>query len=221
MLFDAADMHAHNWKMSLGQLSETTQTWVLSRLHVRLERQPGWDETVGIETWAAGSRRMFAGRDYRIRAGDSDVGRASTLWLMIDRATRQPVALPDFIREIKAPEDSPVVPFKAGWRPDVDGPNSVEVQVSWNDLDLNQHATALSYLDWLMMPLPSGIQSEQSLLALDLQFREEAFEGDRVRVAVGPTDREEAVFAHVARRVTDESIVALARSAWGPDQISR
>ncbi|MFV1980200.1 MAG: hypothetical protein ACC655_03530, partial [Rhodothermia bacterium] len=35
MLFDAADLHAAQWSVSLGQLSKTSRTWVLSRLHLR------------------------------------------------------------------------------------------------------------------------------------------------------------------------------------------
>jgi acyl-ACP thioesterase len=218
MLFDTADFHAGSWRMSLGQLSETSQTWVLTRLHLKLQRHPSWSEPLTIETWPAGTMRLFAGRDYHIKAGEAVIGAASTLWLMIDRKDRRPVSLPDFIREIERPEGSPVVPLTSNWAVADGTPLVARHQVRWLDLDLNHHANALSYLDWLLGPTPSQVQESNRLASLDLLFKEEAFDGDEVRIEVVEIEEEDLIsFGHTASRVSDNTVLATARTKWTSD----
>lgn len=189
MLFDAADLHAADWSVSLGQLSKGAQTWVLSRLYLRLDEQPMWNQQISVETWPTGAMRLLAGRDFRIFAERRPVGAATTLWLMIDREARKPVGLPDFIKEFKPPDDSPLVKARGNWP----GPKEPAIRtghtVHWTDLDLNRHANAMAYLRWLLEPVPAKAQDSGRLAELDILFKGESFLDDEIDVLVSELER--------------------------------
>lgn len=219
MLFDAADLHAAEWSVSLGQLSSGARTWVLSRLYLRLDRQPDWSQRITVETWPTGSMRLLAGRDFRIFADTRPVGSATTFWLMIDREARKPVALPQFIKDFKRPEDSPLVsvrgkfpePGESSWR--------TRHTVRWSDLDLNRHANAMAYLRWLLAPAPAEAQESGQLAELDILFKGESFLDDKIEVLVaeldaGNRERVAREFTHLVTRMSDDQVLASARSVW-------
>ena len=220
MLFDAADLHAAQWRVSLGQLAEGRPTWVLSRLHLRMKRHPAWDEPVRVMTWPSGARRILAGRDFALNVADERVGVASTLWLMIDRETRRPVGLPDFVKSFVPPPESPVVKTRAKW----DEPNPTtepaeSVEVSWHDLDLNRHASAGSYVNWLLHSVPPQCRETSALSELDILFKSEAFLGDSVGIHLGEsTDTDGGLeYTHLVRRKDDAQVLASGRSVWLDD----
>jgi acyl-ACP thioesterase len=220
MLLDAADVHASEWRVSLGQLAASDHTWVLSRLHLRLDRQPDWNEPITVDTWPTGAMRILAGRDFRIKSGGKPIGVATTLWLMISRSTRKPVPLPDFVKEFEPPEDSPVVRSPRSWpEPDVSKRVAlVDRSVRWTDLDLNRHATSTAYLDWLLGPLPADIPESHWLAELDILFKGESFLQDQIRIMISEISREQEdgvrSFSHNVMRVDDGAVLATARTRW-------
>jgi acyl-ACP thioesterase len=220
MLFDAADVHASKWRVSLGQLANTDHTWVLSRLHLRLERQPAWDEPVTVETWPTGAKRILAGRDFRIRSEGQPIGVATTLWLMISRSSRRPVPLPDFVQQFEPPQGSPVVHPPRNWPPPAKSTEValVERSVRWTDLDLNRHATSTAYLDWLLGPLPADVPESSHLTELDILFKGESFLQDQIRIMISELQEDPAeevrAFSHSVTRSKDDALLAAARSKW-------
>ena len=59
-LQEAAGHHADDLGVSLRRLQEEDQAWVLSHLHLELDRPPVRDETVTIETWPLGLEGLYA-----------------------------------------------------------------------------------------------------------------------------------------------------------------
>lgn len=218
MLFDSADLHAAQWGVSLGQLAESNRTWVLTRLHLRLDRQPKWNDKVSVETWPTGAIRLLAGRDFAVFVDDNKIGSATTLWLMIDRNTRKPVALPEFVSDFTPPEGSPAVRAKGVWpMPDPSATMDPGI-VRWNDLDLNRHAGALSYLDWMIGPLPHEARESTQLSELDILFKEEAFLDESIGATVSEigSDGDSREFSHAVVAAGSDRILAVARTKWTP-----
>ena len=222
MLFDAADLHAAQWNVSLGQLSQgRPETWVLNRLYLRLDRHPEWDEEITVTTWPSGAKRILAGRDFELTVDGRPIGRASTLWLMIDRTSRRPVSLPDFVHAFEPPPESPVVDETAKWAEPERSSARLRAEVDWIDLDLNDHASAPSYVEWLLRPLDPERLKTCELAGLDILFKSEAFLGEEIAVYLDPLDapteatsRTMVRFTHLVERATDRTVLATARSSF-------
>ena len=93
-LFDLFQEAAGNNAAALGWGSDVLlargQTWILSRLTLRLLALPAWREDITVETWPAGVHRLWALREFRVvgsernassrgrrRAGSSSTSRRS------------------------------------------------------------------------------------------------------------------------------------------------
>lgn len=86
--------------------------WVLSRLHVQIQKYPLWRDRIQVETWATsrlGGVRAY--RDFRLLdANDEPVGAATSLWLLLDVNTRRPVRIPDRLLDLRVYERESVLP---------------------------------------------------------------------------------------------------------------
>jgi acyl-ACP thioesterase len=140
---------------------------------------------------------------------------------MIDRETRRPLGLPEFIQSFQPPLVSPVVDTRAKWPQPVRSSEPYTSVVNWMDLDLNKHASASSYIEWMLRPLDPERLNASELAAIDILFKSEAFLGDEIAVHLGELDaapdmddRFTAQFSHLVERPSDETLLATARSAF-------
>lgn len=63
--------------------------WMVSRMWYRLERPLMWDETVKIRTWHRADRGAMFYRDFDLFVGDSPVGEAVSVWVLVDAESRK------------------------------------------------------------------------------------------------------------------------------------
>lgn len=137
-LQEAAANHATRLGVGLDALSERGLLWVLSRLHLAIRRYPAIGETVTVETWPNGFRRLFAHRQFRLTGEDGgEVAAASSAWLLLSaeklhpvRLEQLPAALPPnaekpdyFPLENKLPEPEVPVRFEVRVRPTMEDVN--------------------------------------------------------------------------------------------------
>src|SRR5512136_2711812 len=89
-LQEAAGNHAGSLGLSVASLMERHLTWVLSRLRLRIERQPAAGERLEVRTWPTGVERLFALRDFEVLDEQGHrVAAAVSAWLIIDTAARR------------------------------------------------------------------------------------------------------------------------------------
>ncbi|HEX2758798.1 MAG TPA: acyl-ACP thioesterase domain-containing protein, partial [Thermoanaerobaculia bacterium] len=73
-LFDLFQETAGNHATALGWGSDVLlargQTWILSRLTLKLAALPAWRDEIAVETWPAGVHRLWALREFRVTARD-------------------------------------------------------------------------------------------------------------------------------------------------------
>jgi acyl-ACP thioesterase len=63
---EAAWNHAEHLQLGYSHLRGNNQAWVLSRMTVRVQTYPHWDQAVTIRTWPRGSQSLFALRDFEM-----------------------------------------------------------------------------------------------------------------------------------------------------------
>jgi len=182
-LQEAADRHARPYGFGLLDVLATGRAWLLVRLALRLNSPPAMGDAIQVETWV--SRRtgtLRAYRDFRLTgAGGRQYGEASSAWVLLDTATRRLVRLPDCARMLVHPGSSYGQPVDASRLPSPENPQWEErFRVGWRDLDINNHANNVCFVEWALETIPSNIRRVSRLCRLDIQFLGQAFLGVEV-----------------------------------------
>lgn len=215
-LQEAAGNHATALGWSVDQLAPRGLTWVLSRLHLRMDAFPRWREEVAVRTWPAGAHRLYALREFSVERPDGEVlGRATTGWMLISLASRRPVRPPAQVEELarQAPprviEDS-FVHLSRPTETTMERPFTVR----FHDLDLNRHANNVAVIAWTLESVPAETLATAHLSALEIEFRGESRAGERIASRVQPIG--DGDFVHALARVDDGREIARARTLWRP-----
>jgi len=181
-LVEAAGNHAAKLGVSLTDLFAQGQTWVLSRLHLKMERYPSWPATVQVETWPSAREDLYALRDFRFtESGGSEFGVASSSWMIIDLRSRRPTKIPAKYEDFVDPERGRALVSEYRRLPEVDrhdGETTFQVRLS--DLDINRHVYAIHYINWAIESLPAKVRNGCFLGELEVGYRAESVYGDRV-----------------------------------------
>jgi len=177
----SASLHANQLGVSAAHLRPKGVTWVISRIHLMVDRYPRARESVFVRTWPALREGFFTCRDFELWDGSGQhLGRASTSWALISIASRRPVKLegnlpPYPLLPVRALEDSfePLPQFSATEY------SELTFRVLRGNLDLNNHVNNTVYAGWALETAPDEIAGG-SLTELEIAFRAEVLYGDTV-----------------------------------------
>jgi acyl-ACP thioesterase len=216
LLQEAATEHAALLGVAVEDLIDGGVAWVLSRLRLEVDRWPGPEEEIVVETWPEAANRLFTERRFKVSAGGGEeLASASTLWLVLDLATRRPVRLPALVVEALAKHD-------LGRRParpeELDPPDPVDRQIEFtvrrSDLDLAGHVNNTSYIEWAVEAVDDEVWMDHDLSALRISYLSECHHGETV---VSQCSREAAGDGHRIRHrlVRQEDGVEVVRASTG------
>lgn len=94
LILRCASMHAGEHGFGYPQMIALHHAWVLSRLVIEMDALPRTDEVFSIETWVDRLYRQFTDRHFTIARPDGTAyGHATSIWALIDTASRQPADL--------------------------------------------------------------------------------------------------------------------------------
>ncbi len=218
-LQEAAGNHAHALGVSVDQLQVKKLTWMLSRLHVKVDRYPAWRDTVFIDTWPSGHNGLYATREFRVytEAGDQ-VARGTSAWLLIDLTRRRPIRMPDFIDQLALPDQPRAIPDPfMRMKPLENATLQRHFEVRFSDLDLNKHANNVSIINWAIESVPPAIHQNQRLSTLEVFFKSEAHQGNAILSKGRKDQRDNGMqLHHVLFNTSDgtEKEIATVKSKW-------
>ena len=217
-LQEAAGHHADALGVSMRRLQEEQQAWVLSHLHLDLDRPPRRDESVTIETWPSGLEGLYATREFVLRTSDTEIGRATSRWFVIDTERRRPVRPPRSLYDLETPDRPLPLPHDIN---DLPEPDRVDHEASWraryHDLDLNRHVNSVRYLEWALGTLPDDLLDAHQCTGVVLQFRSEATLGTPVRATAQiDADGNRHSVRHALHHAETDDRLATARTEWAP-----
>lgn len=174
--------HSLNLGVSLYQLIPKGLTWVLARIQIKMQKLVKHQEVFKVETWPTGYEFFNVYRDFLFKDGSgNEIGRATTKWVVLDFKKRQPIQVPDFIKDIRLDYPEPALQ-----RPDmrleqIDNPDfENHFLAQWHDIDINKHVNNLSYLRWLVETTPTEILQSRKLTEADVVFRAECTLHDKI-----------------------------------------
>jgi acyl-ACP thioesterase len=208
--------HARHLGFGYFDLIERNQLWVMSRLVVEITSIPHWDDTIQLETWAKGTERFFALRDFRATNSRGDeLINATSFWLLLDGEKKRPVRLDRFQDEVPletkkhALEES----FRKGEELEA-GEIADQRLVRYGELDQNNHVNYVQFISWIVDSYSRQFVSEHMIRRFEINYIAEALYEDALTVLRQGQDNNPGTYLHsVVREKTGEELCR-ARAAW-------
>ncbi|NOX89290.1 MAG: hypothetical protein GXO77_09700 [Calditrichaeota bacterium] len=220
-LQESASNHAAALKVAKTDLDRLGMTWVVSRVHIRMEKYPFWNEIVRVETWPSQKDTLFALRDFVILdQKGNQIGVATTSWMLIDFKIRKPVRLPSFLDEMVNTDRGRALNDPFDRLPE---PEKIEHEVGFkvrlSDLDMNRHVNSVNYIDWALEAVPAEVWNKFSIKEIEVNYRAESFYGDRVLSQAQVIEEGEGMIVrHRLQREKDGRELCRIVSRWRPVQ---
>lgn len=158
--------------------------WILSRSEVQMDRYPRIGERITVRTFHKPVRLRFFPRYYVFLDAQGEViGKAGTLWLLMDIHTRQTIPagevaalLPDN-SDLAAPMSLPATVGQ------LQGEERVwAYQPVYTDLDVNGHVNNTKYADWLCNALGIDQMRQNCLHSLIMNYNAEVLPDQEVEL---------------------------------------
>ncbi|GAA0143978.1 esterase [Lithospermum erythrorhizon] len=212
--------------------------WVVTRIHVQIEKYSSWGDFVEIDTWVDAAGKNGMRRDWVIRDCKTQkiITRATSTWVTMNRETRKLSKIPDEVkceiqpfylnREAIKEEDTD--------REKIEKLNSKTAErvrsglaPRWSDMDANQHVNNVKYIGWLLESMPIGVLQDYSLTSMTLEYRRECrlsnvldsltsikpkMDGESMNHST--TGMEGLECTHLLRMQADNAEIIRARSIW-------
>lgn len=193
---ESAYMHSSRVGFGFDHLAELNLAWVLSRVHVEIERLPRWREEIELRTWHKRQSGIFALRDYIFYdAEQRAIIKVTTSWIIINIATRRisrvdrVFGADDSLRLVSYNQDALEQEAQRIEMPQEQLPLG-EHRVVYSDMDLNHHVNNAKYLEWACDNSPLQMSSHHKLKRFSLNFNHEAKFDDRVALSLAEPHQE-------------------------------
>lgn len=216
-LQDVASEHASQLGVPVKSLQSSGLTWVMSRMHLLLQRYPRRGEILAIRTWAVTREGLFTVRDFElVDAAGVIIGTATSSWAVLDLNSRRPIRindrLPNYpLRPVRALEDN----FTT--LPILESPESrINMPVLRGDLDLNQHVNNTVYAGWGLEAAPGRLADNCQPIEIEIGFRAEAYYGDSIVSLCAAEQRDELCLLHRIENAESGLELARLRTRWKP-----
>ncbi|MFA5649478.1 MAG: acyl-ACP thioesterase domain-containing protein [Bacteroidales bacterium] len=173
--------HATQNGFGFNDLKLHNSFWVLSRIHIEIEKLPKWTDGVTLTTWPSGIEGPFALRDFVFsnETGETLI-KATSSWLIVDATLRRPKR-PDTYKstmpiytDIRATQtNAPKIIVSQG-----QAIAETQHKVGVCDLDVNGHINNVKYTEWALNLMPHREYKENPICCIDVNYLAEGFYGD-------------------------------------------
>ncbi|XP_024536260.1 palmitoyl-acyl carrier protein thioesterase, chloroplastic [Selaginella moellendorffii] len=177
--------------------------WVVTRMHIDVDRYPVWGDIVEIDSWIHGAGKNFIRRDFMVRdfTTGATVCRATSTWAMMNKSTRRLSKIPDDVFAEISPYflDRHVMEDDACQKIVKLDDTAMYVQKNLvprlHDMDMNQHVNNVKYIGWVLESVPQALLVAHELMSMTLEYRRECAASDIVTSLTSPAPSESSVAA--------------------------
>lgn len=214
-LQDSANNHAINRKIGVDNLLKKNQMWVLSRMKMEIEKYPKWRDELSVETWVKETERVFAFRDFQIynEIGERMIA-ATTSWAVVDVERRRLQSL-EYFKEHTEILDRFALEELAAKLPTVKNADWVSKHiVIYDDIDMNQHANNVKYIEWSLSAFPISLRKEFYIKIIEINYLAELYLGDEVEILYKRDEKNPLLFTSSMKRISDGKEICRVRTTW-------
>lgn len=216
MFQEAAMRNTVRLKVSSPELiAEYGLSWILRRQRIACLELPRLGQEVSVVTAPSGfARRLQTFRDFHLvdAMTDETLAVATTQWLLMDVKSRRLRPIPPHIASLSeslAPAAAHLIPPEGKIDPPESPTVSRAFQVSYSQLDFNNHLTNPVFPELMLEPLGADFLRTHQPLSVDIDFRAEANYDDQL---IAWVQREGNDFRHALYR--GEEVLATMSSTW-------
>jgi medium-chain acyl-[acyl-carrier-protein] hydrolase len=158
--------------------------WVLSRLSLKIIKPLNWYDVISTRTWPRDVDGLLYHRDFELAGPDSaTVALASSSWLALDMRTKRPRQVESIQPELFIHlREKMAIGAPAGKLSPLAGGESLTVQSTYYDIDLNRHVTSTRYIDWMMDTFAVEYNLSHYPKALDINYLKEIMPGELITI---------------------------------------
>jgi acyl-ACP thioesterase len=214
LMQESAWNHAEHLELGFSHLNRKNFIWVLRRQLVKMYSFPKWGDSIEVYTWPTAKDNLFCYRDFRISdSAGSVIGEATTSWFVIELTSRKPQRTDSYFHVDLTQDVEPVFPGKLDkLQPPTSTANTRLIQVTYGDLDRNEHVNNVRYIDWILNGLPFDYLRTHELKEMEVNYLSEASYDDEILVRC--EKKEASHFFHSLIRKKDNTELCRARTAW-------
>ncbi|KAL0355071.1 UNVERIFIED_CONTAM: Palmitoyl-acyl carrier protein thioesterase, chloroplastic [Sesamum radiatum] len=215
--------------------------WVVTRIHVQVEKYSSWGDVVEIDTWVDAAGKNGMRRDWIIRDYNTQkiITRATSTWVIMNRETRRLSKIPDEVKN----EVQPFYLNRAAIATENTDCEKIEkltdetariirtgLAPRWSDMDANQHVNNVKYIGWLLESVPINVLEDYNMTRLTLEYRRECRQSNvlesltSMKAKTGEEEdnqfteksagAEDLECTHLLRMEADQAEIVRARSVW-------
>ncbi|XP_062114911.1 palmitoyl-acyl carrier protein thioesterase, chloroplastic-like [Humulus lupulus] len=212
--------------------------WVVTRIHIQVQRYSCWGDVVEIDTWVDaegknGMRRDWIIRDYHTR---EIITRATSIWVIMNRETRRLSKIPEQVRH----EVAPFYFHRAAISKEKNDSDKIDKLIDetaerirtglaprWSDMDANQHVNNVKYIGWILESVPRTVLEDYYLTSMTLEYRRECRQSNLLESMTSPTSKvdedsnsnttkriPDMKYTHMLRMQDDKAEIVRARTQW-------
>lgn len=187
--------------------------WVLTRIHLRMDRYPRLGDTIRVSTWALRAKSHFIPRQFLFEDAAGVIGRASSQWVLLDlaeRIIRRTAVLGGYAGDFDV---DPVLPDPKKIRVPAEMEESGHRRVLYSEVDLNGHMNNTKYLNWICELYPVPFLQTMQMSNCRIAYVNEAVIGQEVRLLTQEADGSTFISGR-----TQDATVFDAQVDWLPRQ---
>lgn len=211
---EAAGRNAKDLNFDIEDLQKNNATWVLYRMHIKMESFPERWHPVTVHTWPSSGDGIRAFRDYELMdTHDNILGAGVSQWMVLNMKNRRPVRIPKEIMEMSLDVEEHKLPvdkkhFGKFSKPDFE----THIVVGLHDLDMNHHVNNVKYIEWMTGFLPASMSNDLQCTELKIQYHKEA--GLFTNIAVSGKKLSPYRFQHRIKDSSTGELLAEGETAW-------
>jgi len=172
---EAAWQHASHHQIGYADLIENNQVWVLTGITVQLSQTPFWEDSIKVKTWARGTDRLFALRDFTFfNAKNEKFINAKSHWIVVNVETKRPQRLDPFLNKMPLVEEKAI---EETFHSVCNFTESVLLEhrkVRVSDVDVYGHMNNTRYIEWVTDTFSSDDYANLNISFLEVHFLKEA-----------------------------------------------
>lgn len=175
-LQDFASENAESLGFGYSYITEKNLGWFLLKYHMEFTDYPAGVYDLTLKTEPRGCSKLFAYRDFWLYTGEKFLGKAASVWSLVDMNTKSLANVQNALNNEHMPlfekkdDDLEFKKIKPLSKIDI----SKTFEVRYEDIDVNSHANNGNYIIWALEPLDFEFRSTHKLKTLDIQFKKEA-----------------------------------------------
>ena len=177
---DVATENAEKLGVGKSVTTDVGKLWVVSRFYVEFARNPGYLETVEVESHASGRRAFVFPRHFTVKDLEGNtIIKASSMWAVIDEKSRKLIMnpgldTPDCSDGSELPLPGKVHPAECSFKE--------KRAIRYSDLDTNRHLNNTRYLEMLVNVFPMGFLAKNRVKTMLLNYTSEMREGQNAEI---------------------------------------